>query len=458
MNIKAITLFSGYDSQCMALDRLHSNFSKFNYELVGWSEINKYAIQAHNAIYPQWKDRNLGDVCKIDWSLVSDFDLLTYSSPCQDFSQAGHQKGGKKGSGTRSSLLWECERAIKSKRPKYLLMENVSALVSKKFIKLFNKWQSMLESYGYTNYAKVLNAKDFEVPQNRERIFMISVRNDVKDRFYFPQPYILDKRLKDVLEEKVDEKYYLPDSAYKNIVLSFATKITEPTILAMRGRIENKHYIQKLELGENISNALTSVQKDNLLYEPKVNIVGNVNPSGNGMNGNIFSPDGIAPTILINKGEGYKIFEPTVKQICNIVDNSKNKFKNPQRGRVYSEDGISPAIQTYQGGNLEPKILQRSRGFNKGGEHDICPTIGCGSWPYNNLLNVDYRIRKLTPKECFRLMDAPEENINELLDSGISNSQLYKLAGNSIVVNCLYHIFRKLFMEKQNDDIQLTLF
>ena len=194
--MKVFTAFSGYDSQCMALDRLHSNFNKFNYELVGWSEIDKYAIQAHNIIYPQYKDRNYGDISKINWDKVDDFDLLTYSSPCTDFSVTGLQKGGEKGSGTRSSLLWECERAIKSKRPKYLLMENVSALVSKKFIKLFNKWQSTLESYGYTNYAKVLNAKDFGVPQNRERIFMVSVRNDVKDRFYFPQPFKSNIRLK----------------------------------------------------------------------------------------------------------------------------------------------------------------------------------------------------------------------------------------------------------------------
>ena len=168
--LRVFTSFSGYDSQCMAIDRLG-----IDYELVGWSEIDRYAIQAHNAVYPQWSDRNYGDICKIDWTNVPDFDLFTYSSPCQDFSNAGLKRGGQKGSGTRSSLLWECERAIDAKRPKYLLMENVAALVSSKFIKLFNKWQNTLENYGYTNYAKVLNAKDYGVPQNRERIFMISV-------------------------------------------------------------------------------------------------------------------------------------------------------------------------------------------------------------------------------------------------------------------------------------------
>ena len=137
--LRVFTAFSGYDSQCMALDRLG-----IEYELVGWSEIDKNAIRAHNAVYPQWTDRNYGDISKINWDNVPDFDLFTYSSPCQDFSQAGLQKGGDEGSGTRSSLLWECRRAIEKKRPKYLLMENVAALVSQKFIGLFNQWQQVL--------------------------------------------------------------------------------------------------------------------------------------------------------------------------------------------------------------------------------------------------------------------------------------------------------------------------
>jgi site-specific DNA-cytosine methylase len=139
---------------------------------------------------------------------------------CQDFSAAGLQKGGIKGSGTRSSLLWECERAIESKRPKYLLMENVAALVSQKFIKLFNKWQHTLEGYGYTNYAQVLNAKDYGVPQNRERIFMVSVRNDFNQKFYFPEPFKLEKRLKDILEDKVDEKYYISETRLNGLIKS----------------------------------------------------------------------------------------------------------------------------------------------------------------------------------------------------------------------------------------------
>lgn len=208
--LRVFTSFSGYDSQCMALDRL-----PIDYELVGWSEIDKYAIQAHNAVYPQWADRNFGDISKIDWAQVPDFDLFTYSSPCQDFSQAGLQRGGEKGSGTRSSLLWECQKAIEAKRPKYCLMENVAALVSCKFIRLFNRWQLTLESMGYKNFAQVLNAKDYGVPQNRERIFLVSI-HDADARFEFPKAIKLEHRLKDVLETNVDERYYLSNSVIDN--------------------------------------------------------------------------------------------------------------------------------------------------------------------------------------------------------------------------------------------------
>ena len=214
--IRVFTAFSGYDSQCMALDRLKADFPEFDYELVGWAEIDKYAIQAHNAVYPQWADCNYGDISKINWDEVPDFDLFTYSSPCQDFSNAGLQKGGEEGSGTRSSLLWECRRAIIAKKPKYLLLENVAALVSKKFLPLFNQWQRELEGYGYSNYAQVLNAKDYGIPQNRERIFLVSILNG--GGYHFPMKMLLEKRMKDLLEQNVDEKYYLSDKMIEGFV------------------------------------------------------------------------------------------------------------------------------------------------------------------------------------------------------------------------------------------------
>jgi DNA (cytosine-5)-methyltransferase 1 len=551
MKIKIFEAFAGYGSQSLSLQRLKDNFTDFDYQIIGISEIDRYAIQAYNCLHPDTK--NYGDISKIDWSDVPDFDLLTYSSPCQDFSAAGLQRGGQKGSGTRSSLLWECERAIEAKKPKYLLMENVAALVSSKFIKLFNKWQNTLESYGYTNYAQVLNAKDYGVPQNRERIFMVSIRNDINHKFYFPQPFKLEKRLKDILEDKVDEKYYLSDKlmnaftnssferggtsnvdilgsinnsqdgivvnpngispthtsghgntpkiieslnefkcnnkrltklvneqhskiegaepkfldiynqAVKDECVTIKTNVntcnlyyvTESTIGAMRGRnpanpsdrSKGTHYEQRLEVGGNISNTLTSVQKDNIVVEP-------LNEYENGAARTIKSQ--YAKNGMANFKRKDGLAATGVMQIGNIAD--RNGFKNPQEGRIYSEDGLSPTIQTSHGGGFEPKIVQRPRGYNKGGEHDLYPTIGCNSFQENNMLNSGFRIRKLTPKECFRLMDVSDYDIDKLLNSGISNSQLYKLAGNSIVVSCLYHIFRKLFVETENDSKQLELF
>lgn len=210
--IRVFEAFAGYGSQHLALKRLKRDFPNFDFEVVGISEIDKYAIQAYNALHPGVK--NYGDISKIDWNEVPDFDLMTYSSPCQDFSNAGLQRGGEEGSGTRSSLLWECRKAILIKRPKYLLLENVKALVSKKFLPLFGKWVSFLENYGYYCTHQVLNAKDYGVPQNRERVFLWSVRRDVLDptpQYSFPKPFPLERRLKDVLEEQVDEKYYLSD-------------------------------------------------------------------------------------------------------------------------------------------------------------------------------------------------------------------------------------------------------
>lgn len=221
--LRVVTTFSGYDSQCLALERLKKYDPEFEYNLVAWSEIDKYAIQAHDVLFPQYADKNLGDISKIDWSKVEDFDLFTYSFPCQSVSQSGLQRGLAEGSGTRSSLLWECRKAISAKKPKYLLMENVKALVSKKFLPDFNKWLLELESYGYKNFWKVVNATDFGVPQNRERVFCVSILqtdDDPKPMYAFPKGFVLDKNLGDMVEKdesgqpkKVDERYYLSDKA-----------------------------------------------------------------------------------------------------------------------------------------------------------------------------------------------------------------------------------------------------
>ena len=224
--LRVVTLCSGYDSQCLALNRLRENYPEFDYELIAWSEFDpesksplekQPAVIAHKALFPENADKNLGDMTKIDWESVPDFDLLFYSTPCQSISAAGLQHGFEEGSGTRSSIIWNVRDAVRIKRPKFLCLENVKAMVSKKFIGMFNLWQSELEKLGYANFAKVLNAKDYGVPQNRERIFLVSIRMDGLEglagnvQYHFPKPFPLERRLKDVLEDKVDEKYYLSD-------------------------------------------------------------------------------------------------------------------------------------------------------------------------------------------------------------------------------------------------------
>lgn len=221
--LRMVSLCSGYDSMALAFERLKRDYPEFDYELIAWSEFDpesktpldrQPAVVAHNALFPQWADRNLGDMTKIDWTKVEDFDMLFYSTPYQSVSQAGLQHGFTEGSGTRSSIIWNVRDAVKEKRPKFLCLENVKAMVSSKFIGMFNLWQGELERLGYKHFAQVLNAKDYGVPQNRERIFLWSVRVDGDDpnpMYYFPKPFALKTCLADVLEEDVDERYFLSD-------------------------------------------------------------------------------------------------------------------------------------------------------------------------------------------------------------------------------------------------------
>ena len=216
MKIKVFEAFAGYGSQAMALRRLKDRHPDFDFEVVGISEIEPNAIKAYNAVHGQ--TTNYGDISKIDWAQVPDFDLFTYSFPCQDISSAGLQRGLAQGSGSRSSLLWECRRAIEDKRPKWLLMENVKALIQKKFMPDFAKWGAWLESLGYENHWQVLNAKDYGVPQNRERVFMVSILGG--GSYVFPKPFPLVCRLKDVLEDEVDESYFLSEERVKGLFRS----------------------------------------------------------------------------------------------------------------------------------------------------------------------------------------------------------------------------------------------
>lgn len=219
-----LTTFSGYDSQLMAADVLREWHPDFRWICKGWSDIDKYACQMHNLVFPQFADCALGDITKIDWHEVKsslegrEVDLFTYSSPCQDISQAGKQMGLQEGSDTRSALLWRVADAVEVLRPKYLLQENVAALVSKKFMPDFLKWLDKLEHLGYVSRWARLNAKNYGVPQNRDRVFCLSMRRDVAFDYQFPAPVELLTRLEDVLEEEVSVRYFLKDDAVRKFL------------------------------------------------------------------------------------------------------------------------------------------------------------------------------------------------------------------------------------------------
>ena len=254
--LRVVTLCSGYDSQCLALNRLKEAYPEFDYTLIAWSEFDpesntpldkQPAVVAHKALFPQWADGNLGDMTKIDWEKVPDFDLLFYSTPCQSISQAGLQHGFTEGSGTRSSIIWNVRDAVKVKRPKFLCLENVKAMVTEKFVGMFNLWQLELERLGYANFAQVLNAKDYGVPQNRERIFLVSIRMDGLEglaggvRYYFPKPFPLERRLKDVLEENVDEKYYLSDEMLERFQQDGRVNSSQDGVISDRDGVSQCH-------------------------------------------------------------------------------------------------------------------------------------------------------------------------------------------------------------------------
>lgn len=210
--LKLLSLFTGIGAFEKALERLN-----IDYELVGFSEIDKFAIKSYCAIHNVPENKNLGDITKINIDKIPDFDLLTWGFPCQDISIAGRMEGIKKG--TRSGLYYEGYKILKSKRPGISIIENVKNLTSKRFKEQFETILKDIEELGYNNYWQVLNAKNYSVPQNRERIFIVSIRKDIdKNNFVFPSPVELKLKLKDLLEDTVDDKFYLTENGIGRLI------------------------------------------------------------------------------------------------------------------------------------------------------------------------------------------------------------------------------------------------
>jgi len=603
--LRLIELFAGIGSQTQALTNIG-----IAHKVVAISEIDKYAIQSYEAMHG--KANNLGDIRKIEE--LPDADLWTYSFPCQDISVAGKGAGIKEG--TRSGLLFEVERLLrvaseKGTLPKYLLLENVKNLVSKKFKADFDKWLDFLSELGYTNYWKVLNAKDYGIPQNRERVFCVSIRGE-HEPFVFPKPKELTIRLRDLIDEKVDEKFYLKESTIRSILHStfnsrrdsirpgdglantllardwrgpqcvqvgevvgekwdkmhdiskrvyepngiaptvhcqqggntelkiaedfvlgglqkhqtprtdgvsptlteamgkgggqtpiiidtaepkerfykqafetlkenecevgdtidaFNKKVNKsgvcptlttrpegfktailPVVGAMRGRnpedpsdrTPGVPTEQRLEINEKgLCNALTTVQKDNLVIEEdKTDYVSR-------RYNEFIEEKGYVPEMFVayNKTE-IKDVAPTLTGQCSSPSGSSAvlKLETPVKVNVANKKGYEEASPgdyvniTYPGSKTK-----RGRVGN-----GVAHTLTCGDG--NAVITENVRIRKLTPRECLRLMGWKDEQIDKIVAAKISGTQQYRQAGNGIVVQVLESIFKALFLSEENEN------
>ena len=603
--LRLIELFAGIGSQTQALTNIG-----IAHKVVAISEIDKYAIQSYEAMHG--KANNLGDIRKIEE--LPDADLWTYSFPCQDISVAGKGAGIKEG--TRSGLLFEVERLLrvaseKGTLPKYLLLENVKNLVSKKFKADFDKWLDFLAELGYTNYWKVLNAKDYGIPQNRERVFCVSIRGK-HEPFVFPKPKELTIRLRDMIDEMVEEKFYLKENTIRSILRStfnsrrdsirpgdglantllardwrgpqcvqvgevvgekwdkmhdiskrvyepdgiaptvhcqqggntelkiaedfvlgglqkhqtprtdgisptlteamgkgggqtpiiidtaepkerfykqafetlkeneckvgdtidaFNKKVNKsgvcptlttrpegfktailPVVGAMRGRnpedpsdrTAGVPTEQRLEINEKgLCNALTTVQKDNLVIEEdKTDYVSR-------RYNEFIEENGYVPEMFVayNKTE-IKDVAPTLTGQCSSPSGSSAvlKLETPVKVNVANKKGYEEANPgdyvniTYPGSKTK-----RGRVGN-----GVAHTLTCGDG--NAVITENVRIRKLTPRECLRLMGWKDEQIDKIVAAKISGTQQYRQAGNGIVVQVLEAIFKALFLAEENEN------
>lgn len=390
-----LDLFAGIGGFRMGLERL-------GHHCVGFCEIDKFARASYKAIYHTEGEVEFHDITKVrseEWrQFRGKVDLICGGFPCQAFSIAGKRRGFL--DETRGTLFFEIARAAKEIKPPLLLLENVKGLLSHDKGRTFRTILSTLDELGYDAEWQVLNSKDFGVPQNRERVFIIGHLRGRSERTIFP----------------------------------------------IRGEIPTVDSCKPKRLG-------------------------NINPSGRGMNGEVYRIDTPSPTVTTNKGEGSKIAIPVLTPDRARKRQNGRRFKTDgepmftltsqdrhgiviagrlpsarqQSGRVYSSNGLAPTLSTMQGGDQEPKIIQRARGYNKGGTHQLSPTLSSHHWQENHFVSLPqrFRIRKLTPRECWRLQGFPDWAFDKA-QAVNSNSQLYKQAGNSVTVPVIEAIIKGL--------------
>lgn len=405
MTIKVLELFAGIGACSKALTNLG-----IEHEIVDAVEIDKYAIKSFNAIHSTNFEPQ--DITK--WDKDIECDLIMHGSPCQDFSVAGRQAGGDKDSGTRSSLMYETLRIVEKLKPKYVIWENVKNLLSQKHKHNFDSYLEAMDKLGYKSYYQVLNAKDYGIPQNRERVFTISIRKGADSRtFSFPEPITLEKRLKDVLEDNVEEKFYLSNEKIDRIS---KWKCYEKPL----EHIMNKDSIcgtLTTRSGAECGGMKTVIDDIYSNREPRVY--------------NEYSPT------LRSERFGLKVKEPMIVASRGRYEENPNVLR-----KVRTEYGKS-IRKEYEEGKIKAhrSAIQKLEPRNDGITNTITTV------QKDNYVATPYRIRKLTPKECYRLMGFDDSDFAKA-EKVNSNAQLYKQAGNSIVVNVLEAILSNLLKGK----------
>ena len=434
--IKVGSDFSGVGAFEQALAKIN-----LNHEVVFACDMDKYARQTYLANYgePKYYPKNVYDR-EIP---IKSLDLYMTSPPCQAFSVAGKRLGEKD---ERGVLFYNSYEFIKQNRPRFFIFENVKGLLSHNKKATFNNWLEHLaksvngedllfmnpSSVGYHVYWKVLNSKNYGVPQNRERVFIVGIRDDVDNEFEFPQEEELTKRLVDILDENVDKKYFVSDKTLQGIINSKFN--------------QRRNIIQDTE-----GPCATLLARD--YKDPKCVAVNSATKKGyevakEGDSINLSFPNsktrrgrvgkGVAQTIDTNANQGVLLPD----RLFGFFDKEGRKH---QAGSVYDKNKISPCIDTAQGGWRQPCIAA-SRGryvdgkakqhleTRKDGVSNSLTTV-----QKDNLLIHDYNVRRLTPRECFRLQDFPDSFIMPC-----SDTQMYKQAGNSITVAVLAKIIKNL--------------
>lgn len=416
---------------------------------------------------------NLGDISKIDYDKIEDFDLMNMSFPCTDLSNAGQQRGmrNEDGTPTRSGLYVYSIKAVRAKKPKYVMIENVKALIQKKFIDDFYSVISELEECGYNCYYPTkedkkgikptcLNSKDFGIPQNRERIFVIAIRKDIdNNKFKFPIGKDYGIRLKDVLEDQVDEKYYLSDEIQQRFKLNGKSDDDRNELNVVGSSAPECRTIGQRDITYGVNGVMSTLtatdykQPKQILDIQNGAIRGRYNSEGRIEQQLELRTDGVTNTLTTVEKDNVIIEDTSyVNRIGGCFDTERSTH---QAGSVYDNECLSPTLDTMQGGYRQPCIKVIGK-LECEGWHDIetrvhdCGGISPTIETRNRGKYMDsgnFRIRKLTPLECWRLMGFRDEAFYKAQELGISDSQLYKQAGNSIVVNCLYYIFKDLFKE-----------